>query len=134
MKKIIPLFFLLCFSLSITSFVLLPGQPACAQEWESIESEMRKVGETGFAQYDEPEPPAVIIGRIIQVALGLLGILFIALITYGGFLWMTSGGSEEKIKKAKSLIVNGVIGLIIAVAAYTVSYFVIQALVGDVLR
>lgn len=68
------------------------------------------------------------IGGIIKIALDFLGIVLLVIILYGGYLWMTAGGNEEQIKKAKAWITNGVIGVVIVIAAYVVSYFVIQQL------
>jgi len=42
-------------------------------------------------------------------------------------LWMTSGGNEEKIEKAKKILVSSIIGLTIVLAAYAITYFVIDA-------
>ncbi|MCX6782298.1 MAG: Ig-like domain-containing protein [Candidatus Magasanikbacteria bacterium] len=72
----------------------------------------------------------VIAARIIRVALGFLGIVALVLILYGGFTWMTAGGSEEKIQKAKKILMNAVIGLIIILSAYAIVSFVLQALLG----
>ncbi|MBU4421769.1 pilin [Patescibacteria group bacterium] len=71
-----------------------------------------------------------IIGSVIGYFLGFLGVLFLILMIYGGYLWMTSFGSAEKTKKAKDLIVDAVIGLVIVLAAYAITNFVIGALVG----
>jgi len=43
-------------------------------------------------------------------------------------MWMTSGGVAEKIKKAKGIILNGLIGLLIIVFAYAMVSFVIGQL------
>ena len=72
---------------------------------------------------------AVIVGRIIQTALGLVGIIFITLIIYGGFLYMTAAGSQEQVAKARTLIINNVIGLIIIVTAFAVTSFVVGAII-----
>jgi len=71
----------------------------------------------------------VIIGRIIQVFLGLLGVVALILIVYGGFLWMTSGGNEEQIARAKRTLTQAVIGLIIILSAFAIAQFVISRLV-----
>ena len=68
------------------------------------------------------------IGTIIQIALSFLGVIFFLLMIYGGFLWMTAKGKEQQLEKAKNLITAAIIGLIIVVAAYAISYFVIKAL------
>jgi hypothetical protein len=73
-----------------------------------------------------------IVARIIYVALGLLGTIFLVLIIYAGFLWMTSGGDEEKVNRAKNLIKNGVIGLIIILCSYAITYFVVTRLMGAI--
>lgn len=71
---------------------------------------------------------------IIQIAisafLGLLGIIFIVLIIYAGYNWMTAGGDEEKVTLAKQTLARAVIGLIIIIAAYSITYFVFNALPG----
>ena len=68
------------------------------------------------------------IASIINVAMGLLGMVVVVLILAGGFLWMTAGGSEEKISKAKGLIFGGVIGLAIILSAYAIAQFVVSSL------
>jgi Type IV secretion system pilin len=69
-----------------------------------------------------------IIANIIRIALGLIGIVLVVLLIYAGFLWMTAGGNEEQIAKAKKTITNAVIGLIIILAAYAIVVFVMRML------
>lgn len=71
---------------------------------------------------------AGIISIIIQASLGLLGIIFLILLIYAGFNWMTAGGEEEKVKKATDTIKRAVIGLIIIVCAYLITIFVFNKL------
>lgn len=72
----------------------------------------------------------VIAGRIINVVLGFLGIVLLFYFLYGGFKWMTSGGEEDGVKEAKTMIKNAVIGLVIVMAAYALSDFVLRQLVA----
>jgi len=72
--------------------------------------------------------PAVIAGNIIYAMLGLLGIIFVVLTIYAGFLWMTAQGNEEQISKAKKMLVNAVIGLVIIMAAWSITAFVLYNL------
>ncbi len=74
----------------------------------------------------------VIIANIIRIALGLLGIVAVVIILIGGFTWMTAGGSEEKVEKAKQWIGYGVVGLAIILAAYAIATFVISSLLSAV--
>ena len=81
-----------------------------------------KVGRLGDASIE------VIVGTIIQVFLGLLGLIALILILYGGFVWMTSAGNEEKISKAKKIIVSATIGLIIIFSSYAIVSFVLKTI------
>ncbi|MFA5358533.1 MAG: hypothetical protein WC310_01770 [Patescibacteria group bacterium] len=70
------------------------------------------------------------VANIINVALGLLGILAVAIILVGGFKWMTALGNEDKVSESKKLIAAGVIGLVIIITAYAIAAFVINSLVN----
>ena len=70
------------------------------------------------------------IGKIINVALSLLGVIVLVIIIYGGFLWMTAGGNDEKVGEAKKWIFGGIIGLVIILSAYAIATFVISNLVN----
>lgn len=69
---------------------------------------------------------AVVVSDIIKILLSFLGVLFIVLIVYAGFMWMTSAGSEDKITKAKAIMVAAIIGLVIVLAAYAITYYVVD--------
>lgn len=73
-----------------------------------------------------------VIGRIINVFLGVLGLVAIIIILWSGYLWMVSGGDEDKIAKAKRHLRNGVIGLIIILAAWAITIFIFNKLGGAV--
>ena len=66
------------------------------------------------------------IGSIINVALSLLGIIVLVIIIYGGFLWMTAGGNDERVGEAKKWIFGGIIGLVIILSAYAIAQFVVS--------
>jgi hypothetical protein len=70
---------------------------------------------------------------IINIVLGFLGILATLLILYGGFIWMTSEGSSDKIDKAKGIIGAGIVGLVIIFVAYAVARFVLKSLENQTL-
>jgi len=86
------------------------------------------IGTTGSQAGLSNTPLPNIAASVIQVVLGLIGAAFFILFVYGGFLWMTARGNDEQIKKAKKLITNAVIGLVIIILAYSISYFIINAL------
>lgn len=78
--------------------------------------------------------PATIAGNIINVALGLLGLTFLVLTIYGGFLWMSARGNEEQVTKAKNVLKTAVIGLVIVLASYAIAQFVYYQLVGSTIE
>ncbi|MBU1145991.1 pilin, partial [Patescibacteria group bacterium] len=69
-----------------------------------------------------------IVGGIIKTGLSILGIVAAILIIYAGYLWMTGRGKEERINKAKETLEAAIIGLIIIMAAYAITYFVVDKL------
>ncbi|MFH1565458.1 MAG: hypothetical protein ABIC82_06525 [bacterium] len=71
------------------------------------------------------------IGSIIKYALSFLGVIFICLTIYGGFLWMLARGDSEEVKKAKDIITSSVIGLVIVISAYTLVYNLFYFLFSD---
>jgi len=63
-------------------------------------------------------------GQIIGLVLSFIGAIFLVLMVYAGITWMTSQGNEQQVTKAKSLIINSVIGIIIVFAAYAITTFI----------
>jgi len=122
-KKLTLLFILLAFTLILP---LLANAQA-----ESINM-LKEAGKSAYGEAATPMESETFIGtmagKVISAFLGLLGIILLILILYGGFLWMTAGGNEEKIGKAKKILANAVIGLIIVIMAYGISYFVVTQL------
>ncbi|MBI5728213.1 MAG: hypothetical protein HY984_00480 [Candidatus Magasanikbacteria bacterium] len=66
--------------------------------------------------------------RIINVALGFLGIIAVIIVLIGGFKYMISGGEDQKVTEAKQLIISGIIGLAIILSAWAITSFVISRL------
>ncbi|HEX9664391.1 MAG TPA: hypothetical protein VGA49_01065 [Patescibacteria group bacterium] len=93
-----------------------------------IRERLRLTGDE--AEFGTQTDLSQIVGAIIQTFLGFLGVVALILIIYGGYMWMTAGGNEEKVKKAQTLLRNAVIGLIIISLAYAITAFVIQRIVG----
>ena len=80
-----------------------------------------------------PTGLSVIVGKIISALLVFVGTIFLVLIIYGGFLWMTAGGNEEQIKKARGIITQATIGLIIVLAAYAITHYIVGKVKGAAL-
>ena len=73
--------------------------------------------------------PEQLVGKIINVILAFLGVIFLILTIYAGFLWMTASGEEKKVAKAKGILSSSVTGLVIILAAYLLVNFVIFTLI-----
>jgi len=77
--------------------------------------------EINFAQGD-PRTAAM---SLVKLLMTFLGIIAVVIMLYGGFLWMTAAGNEDKVDQAKKLIAAGIIGLIIILAAFLIVNFVV---------
>ena len=64
------------------------------------------------------------IGKVIGAGLSFLGIAFMILIIYGGFMWMFARGNDQAVGKAKEIIQAAVIGLVIVLSAYAITTFI----------
>lgn len=80
----------------------------------------------GFVTGTDASSVDSVISRIILILLSFVGVLFFALVIYGAFTWMTAGGNAEQAKKANGLVMTALIGLIITLSAYVISYFLIS--------
>jgi len=88
----------------------------------------KKMTEVATAAKLSGSPLTQIIGQIINAVLGILGVIFLILIFYAGFLWMTDAGSGEKIKKAKGMLLAAAIGLVLCLEAFSITNFVLTKL------
>ena len=68
------------------------------------------------------------VAKILNTTFSLLGIIFVVLFVYAGFLYMTSGGNETTIEKSKKIMTATVIGLVIILASYAITKFVTGSL------
>ena len=97
----------------------------------SIQENLSLVGGKAYGENTITDP-RVLLGTLINVFLGVLALIFLILMLYGGYLWMTAMGDQERITKAKETIVPAVIGIVIIVGAYAVTSFVVEGLVRAV--
>jgi|GEM_PF-348262 hypothetical protein len=63
--------------------------------------------------------------------LGIVGSLALLMFVYGGFMFLISAGSSDKIGQAQKILVAAVIGLIIVFSSYMIIRFVAQAVGVD---
>lgn len=82
--------------------------------------------EAGFGA--EPQEVTDLAAGLVTALLGLLGIAIFGYFVYGGFLYLTSQGAPDTLKKAKAILTNTIIGLLIILAAYAISFFILTQL------
>ena len=70
------------------------------------------------------------LNNIINVVIGVIGFIAVIVIILGGVQYTTSAGESAKVKKAKDTIMYGIIGLIVALLAYSIVNFVLSNLFG----
>jgi len=118
-----------CLLIIISGLFLWVGQEVSAQDAGSLI--MSNLGLTregaGLAAVTQPVD---VVAKVIQGALGLVAIIFFIMIVIAGFRWMTAGGNEETVTNAKKNISNAVIGLVVILFSYAVTYFVFNILIG----
>lgn len=123
-QKIKYVFFLISlFLLSPLSFLSAAGLSDATKNLQSTGTNM------GFKT--EGVDLQTIVGNVIKAILGLLGVLFLGLVVYGGVIWMTARGNDKRVEEAKNIMINGVIGLVIILSAYAVTTYVISALINN---
>jgi Type IV secretion system pilin len=67
-----------------------------------------------------------VVGTVIKGALGLVGVVFLILMIYAGYLWMIARGNTEKVERSLDTIKAAIIGIIIVALAYAITDFVIN--------
>ncbi|MFC1788008.1 IPT/TIG domain-containing protein [Patescibacteria group bacterium] len=98
------------------------------------EGPVDQVGFESFAEqagFSSTADVRLIITRLIRTFLGFLGVIAVLIVLYAGTLWMTAGGNEERIKKAKKLLSNGLIGLVIILLSFAITHFIVGRLVSS---
>jgi hypothetical protein len=123
-KKIF--FFVLSLVVLLPAGVLAVDPPA--QDNKGL---LYRAGQTAGYQQGSEQQLSSIVGKIIYGALGLLGVVFLVLIVFAGYLWLTAGGEEAQVEKAKGYIKNGVIGLVIVLTSFGITNFVLSSLINS---
>lgn len=114
-------------SLAIISLLALPFLTfnAQAQMNDSTFGIDVVTNEIGNTLGENNTDPREVIARVINIALGFLGIIAVIIVLLGGFKWMTAGGNEDKVEEAKKILGAGIIGLVIVLAAWALTSWVI---------
>jgi hypothetical protein len=143
MKRILFLLALIV-GLSVATPVVI-AQEAPAPTPATVPAEADQAQTTGGQETPTFRPPASFgyvspvrnvtipgfISRVISFALGIVGAIFLVMLIYGGFQWMTAGSqfsangtapgkSASQVSNAKTTLKNAVIGMMIVALSYTI--------------
>lgn len=88
----------------------------------SLDEAAQGTGHAALSNQIGSDMPSTI-GKIVKAVLGTLGVIFLGLIIYGGYIWFASRGNESEVSKAKQILRNAIIGFIIIAVAYGVTEF-----------
>ncbi len=113
---------LLCAYLLVISLSLLPGavlgQGNLGDAGDNLANVQKGIGG------NVPTDVSVVVGNIIKTVLSLVGIIFLILTVYAGYLWMTARGEDEQVSKAKEIIKSSIAGLFVVVSSYAITVFI----------
>lgn len=106
-------------------FFVLPAQ---AQISGDLGESILNQTQLGAGETESPADPQALVIKIINVFLGLLGTVFVFLIIMSGYWFLTARGEQDKVQKAKDTLKRAILGLAIVLMAYSIVYFVSNAL------
>lgn len=123
-KKFLSFFFLIAFSFLP---LLLPANMVSADENLLNTQEGFKNNEVQSAFGNEaPDDIRYTIVRFINISLLFLSVIFLVLVLIAGFRYMTAAGNEDQVKTAVKQITQAVIGLVIVLSAWGISYWILR--------
>lgn len=94
---------------------------------QDVTSNLDAVGEqSGLGNEDI----RITIANLIRTGLTFLGIVAVIIVMYGGWVWMTASGDQEKVERAKKILINGTVGLVIILMSWSITTFIMTSILG----
>lgn len=113
------------FLMVLTILLVVPAQRVVAQGTQNErQRQLEAAGGARGAGLTATDPRWVVT-NIITVALSVIGVIIFCFMFYAGFIWLTAAGDDEKVNHAKEIIQTTVVGLLIALIAYSLTVFVL---------
>ena len=120
MKKVKALFFtaVMILTVALPSYALA-GTP-------DLTKSLDVAGKAGFGTTvgEAQGQLGPLIADIIAVILGFVGTIAFIIFLMGGFLWLTARGNDEQVKKARMYMTNALIGIVVIILAYSITFYV----------
>lgn len=129
-KKILSLIIFLVIIFSLAQIFVTEANFAQAATWLDKQTGFGSSGDIpkSFGETSAPTDVRIVTANVVRAFLGFLGIIFLVLLVVAGFKWMTAQGEEDKVNEAKDQIRRAIIGLIIILAAWSITEFVTSCL------
>ncbi|MFA5421055.1 MAG: hypothetical protein WC280_03485 [Patescibacteria group bacterium] len=70
----------------------------------------------------------IVIGSVVSQILGVVGALALLMFIYGGLVWMTAAGNDQKITQGKNILMWAAIGLLVIFSSYALVRFVLETI------
>ncbi len=121
MKKLTVVFISL---VAVAGVSLALIDPAFAASNQQIKDGISSVDPGGTTSSSLPET----IKTILNIMLYIIGVLCVVMIIYGGISYVLSAGAADKAKKARDTVVYSVVGLVIAIVAFSLVQWVVSVL------
>ena len=71
-----------------------------------------------------------VVKQVSVTVLGVVAIISVIMLIYGGIRYIISGGDSKKVTDAKNTVLYAIIGLIICLLSYAIITFVINTITG----
>ncbi|PIR12797.1 hypothetical protein COV49_04135 [Candidatus Falkowbacteria bacterium CG11_big_fil_rev_8_21_14_0_20_39_10] len=112
-------------ALLVLPYFVFAVDGAQTQSGDTMKSVLNKLqSNSGYAPADQ-YTASRIAGTAVKAFLSILGVIFIFLTLYGGYVYMMARGNEDEVGKALLIIQRAIIGLIIIVGVYAIWQFII---------
>ncbi|MEK7122975.1 MAG: pilin, partial [Patescibacteria group bacterium] len=72
-----------------------------------------------------------LVGNFFRAFFGLIGVIALVIFIYGGLLWMTSMGEEERVKRGRETMIWAGAGLIAILGSYAVVQFILRTVLNE---
>ncbi len=97
-----------------------------AASWGQAHAQVQQAGAIAWGTAN----PSLIqmAGRVVNVLLSLLGLVFLGFSLYGGYKWMMARGNDKEVVVAKDTLKNALIGVAITATAFAATNFIMARL------
>lgn len=116
------------FCLVVAAPAVMAQAPSQSTTPETPQQAIKTIGDTSGLQKGTV---ASFVSNIIKWILGIIGIILVAMFVYGGVMYATSAGNDERVETGKKIMIYAVIGVAIIAVAFIASDYIIKALIPE---